>query len=166
MSADGPSYLPAVALAPQVEAIQRKIDAYLPQLVAQGIRALTLVPYEWMLLDLSLRRASHGAASLHTHCYNEVVIKCQGERCYCHRFARDEPTFTLCKDIFNYLSSMPHKTLAEVPLSADAQRSFDDNLCSFFGAELSLAGDPATVEALVRTVGQRTYRVDLGGDTT
>ena len=148
----------------EVEAVFKKIDNYLENFGDNKPKSITLKPYDWALIDLSLRNASDNLCSLHTHGWNnltaDVVIECQADRCYCHRFLDDPEIREIVKTVSNYLDAMVNKIPQSLPIDPETKQKLNNRFNYFFDEAFNLDTNPNLAIQVIRVAGKELYKTN------
>jgi hypothetical protein len=148
----------------EVEAVFNKIDNYLVNFGDNKPETITLSPYEWALVDLSIRKTSDNLCTLHTHGWNnhsaEVALKCQADRCYCHRFLDDPEVREIAKTINNYLEAMGNNIPTSIPIEPEAKTKLNNRFNYFFDDAFNLDTNPNLAIQMIRVAGNELYKIN------
>ena len=142
----------------EVAPVLEAINTYLSQFGDKKPKSITLNPYEWAVMDLSLRQATSNTGSLHTYIYNDLIIRCKSDRCYCHHFLNDPEVREIVKDLNNYLEIMGNKAPPNLPIDETARKKLNNRFEYFFDGAFNLDSKPYMAAQIIRITCQELYK--------
>lgn len=144
----------------EVKAVLETVDTYLSQFGDKKPEAITLNPYEWAVMDLTLRQSTENTGSLHTHGYNDLRINCKANRCYCHHFLDDPEVREIVKTLNNYLEIMGNKAPTNLPIDTAARQKLNNRFEYFFDGMFNLDSKPHLAIQIIRVTSQELYKAN------
>lgn len=142
----------------EVKAVLDTVDTYLSQFGDKKPESITLNPFEWAVMDLTLRQSTGNTESLHTHGYNDLRINCKANRCYCHHFLDDPEVRGIVKTLNNYLEIMGNKAPTNLPIDDAARQKLNNRFEYFFDGAFNLDSKPHLAVQIIRVTGQVLYK--------
>lgn len=136
------------------------INTYISQFGEKKPKSITLNPYEWAVMDLTLRQATGNTGSLHTHGYNDLIVHCKSDRCYCHHFLDDPEIREIVKVLNNYLETMGNKAPDNLPIDETAKQKLNNRFEYFFEGAFNLDSKPHLAVQIIRVTGQELYKTN------
>ena len=144
----------------EVGPVLETINTYISQFGDKKPESITLNPYEWAIMDLTLRQATGNTGGLHTHGYNDLIVHCKSGRCYCHHFLDDPEVREIVKTLNNYMEAMGSKVPTNLPIDATARQKLNNRFEYFFEGAFNLDSKPQLAAHIIRVAGQELYKTN------
>jgi len=144
----------------EVKAVTDIIETYLSQFGDKKPESITLNPYEWAVLDLTLRQATDNIGNLHIMSYNDLRVYCKSDRCYCHHFLDDPEVREIVKALKNYIDVMGDKAPNNIPIDSTARQKLNNRFEYFFDSAFNLDSKPHLASQIIRVTGKELYKTN------
>ncbi len=144
----------------EIKSVLDTIDTYISQFGDKKPESITLNPYEWTVMDLTLRQSTGNTGSLHTHGYNDLRINCKPNLCYCHHFLDDPEVREIVKTLNNYLETMGNKAPTNLPIDDTARQKLNNRFEYFFDGAFNLDSKPHLALQIIKVTSQELYKTN------